>query len=108
MPINDPRRGPMRASGFSFAVTPGVTPRTFSGRSAGQQERCKSLIGKVERVKGIEPSSSAWKAVALPLSYTRAGGQWSVSGNRNDTAIGGLSDDPDHCPLDGGGGRTRT
>jgi hypothetical protein len=23
------------------------------------------------RVKGIEPSSSAWKAVALPLSYTR-------------------------------------
>jgi hypothetical protein len=26
---------------------------------------------KVERVKGIEPSSSAWKAVALPLSYTR-------------------------------------
>ncbi len=26
-----------------------------------------------ERVKGIEPSSSAWKAVALPLSYTRKG-----------------------------------
>ena len=25
----------------------------------------------IERVKGIEPSSSAWKAVALPLSYTR-------------------------------------
>ena len=22
-------------------------------------------------MKGIEPSSSAWKAVALPLSYTR-------------------------------------
>ena len=33
----------------------------------------KSLILKMERVKGIEPSSSAWKAVALPLSYTRAG-----------------------------------
>ena len=28
-------------------------------------------IRKLERVKGIEPSSSAWKAVALPLSYTR-------------------------------------
>jgi hypothetical protein len=27
---------------------------------------------RMERVKGIEPSSSAWKAVALPLSYTRA------------------------------------
>jgi hypothetical protein len=30
----------------------------------------KQLKG-VERVNGIEPSSSAWKAVALPLSYTR-------------------------------------
>jgi hypothetical protein len=28
---------------------------------------------RLERVKGIEPSSSAWKAVALPLSYTRTG-----------------------------------
>jgi hypothetical protein len=27
---------------------------------------------KMERVKGIEPSYSAWKAAALPLSYTRA------------------------------------
>src|SRR5438874_4183884 len=26
---------------------------------------------KLERVKGIEPSYSAWKAAALPLSYTR-------------------------------------
>jgi hypothetical protein len=28
----------------------------------------------MERVKGIEPSYSAWKAAALPLSYTRAWG----------------------------------
>ncbi len=28
-------------------------------------------VKKLERVEGIEPSSSAWKAVALPLSYTR-------------------------------------
>jgi hypothetical protein len=27
----------------------------------------------MERVKGIEPSSSAWEAAALPLSYTREG-----------------------------------
>ena len=27
----------------------------------------------VERVKGIEPSSVAWEATALPLSYTRTG-----------------------------------
>ena len=25
----------------------------------------------LERVKGIEPSYSAWKAATLPLSYTR-------------------------------------
>jgi hypothetical protein len=33
--------------------------------------RCFPWIEGLERVKGIEPSSSAWKAVALPLSYTR-------------------------------------
>ena len=31
----------------------------------------------LERVKGIEPSYSAWKAAALPLSYTRAADQLS-------------------------------
>jgi hypothetical protein len=30
-----------------------------------------SHIFRLERVKGIEPSYSAWKAAALPLSYTR-------------------------------------
>ena len=30
------------------------------------------LLGHImERVKGIEPSSSAWKAEVLPLNYTR-------------------------------------
>ena len=29
---------------------------------------------RMERVKGIEPSCSAWKADVLPLNYTRAGG----------------------------------
>ena len=27
----------------------------------------------MKRVEGIEPSSLAWKAIALPLSYTRVG-----------------------------------
>ena len=31
------------------------------------------LTEKLERVKGIEPSYSAWEAAALPLSYTRVG-----------------------------------
>ena len=32
--------------------------------------------GNMERVKGIEPSSVAWEATALPLSYTRVGRGW--------------------------------
>ena len=42
---------------------------------------CKSLK-RLERVKGIEPSSSAWKAVALPLSYTRVGAAAAAAGER--------------------------
>ena len=34
--------------------------------------KCKSSL--VERVAGIEPAYSAWKAAALPLSYTRGRG----------------------------------
>jgi hypothetical protein len=29
------------------------------------------VMGSMERVTGIEPVYSAWKAAALPLSYTR-------------------------------------
>ena len=32
---------------------------------------CDKYLKTLERVKGIEPSYSAWKAAALPLSYTR-------------------------------------
>ncbi|GBR15020.1 hypothetical protein AA0616_0456 [Komagataeibacter nataicola NRIC 0616] len=28
-------------------------------------------MGKLERVKGIEPSYAAWEAAVLPLNYTR-------------------------------------
>lgn len=37
-----------------------------------QQHQIKKA-GKLERVAGIEPAYSAWKAAALPLSYTRGG-----------------------------------
>ena len=33
---------------------------------------------KLERVMGIEPTSSAWKAEVLPLNYTRADGAQSA------------------------------
>ena len=41
----------------------------FAKASGDNLHCCASR--RLERVKGIEPSSSAWKAVALPLSYTR-------------------------------------
>ena len=38
---------------------------------AGKELQENYGIRGLERVKGIEPSYSAWKAAALPLSYTR-------------------------------------
>jgi hypothetical protein len=46
---------------ISAFVTPDVTPSAFSAHSAPLNISNKSLILKMERVKGIEPSSSAWK-----------------------------------------------
>ena len=42
----------------------------FVRMKRGDRDKCLKTL---ERVKGIEPSYSAWKAAALPLSYTRAG-----------------------------------
>ena len=39
--------------------------------SAAMLCRQSGADGPSKRVKGIEPSSLAWKAIALPLSYTR-------------------------------------
>ena len=43
------------------------------GASSIRPEPAVGLSEALERVKGIEPSYSAWKAAALPLSYTRSG-----------------------------------
>lgn len=43
----------------------GVVGVTLSGEGVEDQRRPE------KRVEGIEPSSLAWKAIALPLSYTR-------------------------------------
>ena len=40
--------------------------------SALNADGYRAQMACMERVKGIEPSYSAWKAAALPLSYTRA------------------------------------
>ena len=50
----------LRPSGYA-----GSPPFAWLARRSLRSRR------RLERVKGIEPSSSAWKAVALPLSYTR-------------------------------------
>jgi hypothetical protein len=38
---------------------------------AGSRPKVSRPTCVLERVKGIEPSSLAWEAKALPLSYTR-------------------------------------
>jgi hypothetical protein len=43
----------------------------FWAKTNDKTQKLWALL-ELERVKGIEPSYSAWKAAALPLSYTRA------------------------------------
>ena len=47
-------------------------PSGERARFASKDPRGLAQITNLERVKGIEPSSEAWEAPALPLSYTRA------------------------------------
>jgi hypothetical protein len=47
----------------------GLEPMTSSLPRKCSTTELQQLVDK--RVKGIEPSYSAWKAAALPLSYTR-------------------------------------
>lgn len=49
-----------------FAVAPAGTEARKRGA-----ERSAFNVEELERVAGIEPAYSAWKAAALPLSYTR-------------------------------------
>jgi hypothetical protein len=51
---------------------PQTEPRADASPAALNVKHINVLCGDfVERVKGIEPSYSAWEAAALPLSYTR-------------------------------------
>jgi hypothetical protein len=52
--------------------------RRVAGKSSGENDLQRFLgvhgiprIDAVERVMGIEPTSSAWEAEVLPLNYTR-------------------------------------
>ena len=57
--MQDPFGAISRLDGFDSSL------RRFTSSAANNGKEI------VKRVKGIEPSLSAWKAVALPLSYTR-------------------------------------
>src|SRR5215211_136126 len=77
-------------------------PMIFPDGLLGRRRWVKYLI-ILERVKGIEPSSSAWKAVALPLSYTRAGGQSSEVSNQKVPPVAAptpITDDDRHLTPD--------
>ncbi len=43
----------------------------FEKSAASFMKNYDKFLETMERVGGIEPPSSAWKAIALPLSYTR-------------------------------------
>src|SRR6266481_10041037 len=73
-PLNEWPR-PVRTSLCAERIN--VEPKTrsrFSIHFDNVQSRSDPLnqLISLERVKGIEPSSEAWEAPALPLSYTRA------------------------------------
>ena len=54
----------------------------------GDDHNCLKIL---ERVKGIEPSYSAWKAAALPLSYTREAAKYRRRGDELTRRAGSLN-----------------
>ncbi len=61
-------------------------PKPLSARAAGPlcsegdwDQGFRQGSGKMERVMGIEPTSSAWEAEVLPLNHTRFQGEENTS-----------------------------
>ncbi len=72
--VRTPNLEKLAAGGMRFAdfyvPSPRCTPSRaamFIGKSPAQFVR----VSRLERVKGIEPSSQAWEARILPLNHTR-------------------------------------
>ena len=70
------------------------TALELSSSRAGEGDRTLTTSNRhsagarapAERVKGIEPSPPAWKAGALPLSYTRASAEFTGRAQPRDSA----------------------
>ena len=95
-----------------------VTGRN-SHSGASDRSRLMARCRPVERVAGIEPASQAWKASALPLSYTRETpprAYWVITGTHSAAhhrpvgQTGHLSEAGGFPPFpeSGGGGWIRT
>ena len=70
---------PPRSPGWATASAMPATKTRIAAINKSD-ERCLSVqTSSWERVTGVEPASPAWKAGALPLSYTRVHG-WNVVG----------------------------
>ena len=69
LPVSNAGKGSLRTPGTTRTCNLRIrSPLLYPVELRGQDMRTR---GFVERVKGIEPSWPAWKAGALPLSYTR-------------------------------------
>ena len=65
-------RGASSANLSTFPMAPQVGLEPTTDRLTADSSTTELLwINKMERVMGIEPTTSAWKAEVLPLNYTR-------------------------------------
>jgi hypothetical protein len=69
-----------KSCGFFNASREESTDRADGAAAGARRTDTNAAEKQLERVKGIEPSYSAWKAAALPLSYTRIGVDLAQSG----------------------------
>jgi hypothetical protein len=68
---NVPFKMCLRALPQTLSIMPCFFPPSIHEPAISCHDPAIACSGRKKRVKGIEPSSLAWKAIALPLSYTR-------------------------------------
>ena len=62
----------VKKRGFDIPLLTDIIKKLAAGEPLPEKNRgIVEAVIKVERVMGIEPTQSAWKAEILPLNYTR-------------------------------------